>query len=265
MTFQFGLSCADLPEAPGLRVSPNQQRRRVPPHALRPGAGHRDCHRVAELRGEQDPPRQHPRRHQGLQGRLRSWSQGKQGGPGCKEGRGVRGSCGKVSGAIIKTYTEQKYKGKTLLSFLFWVLSHFCSHFLHTPKTHFSHVFSTNLSKSVRVSTAALLRSSIPPHRSGLSRCWVDGSNIAQVSLRPAAIKGHSDHSALPQTSQGLQEPAIGMPSAGMSTRAVARGLKVLARPAYSWTTAWPFMVASLRLTCSIFLPSAQRLDWPLL
>ncbi len=53
---------------------------------------------------------------------------------------------------------------------------------------------------------------------------------IAQVCLRLAIIKGHSkcavlSHSTIPQTLNILRERAIGMLTAGMSTRAVAREL----------------------------------------
>ena len=64
------------------------------------------------------------------------------------------------------TYTEQKSKRNT---------------FLYTQKIHFSWV-----------STSPLPRSSIPPHRFGISRCWLDGMIIAQVCLRLATIMGHS-------------------------------------------------------------------------
>ena len=67
-----GIPFKDMPEAPRLRVGKDQQRRRVPPNALCPGAGHRDSHRATELRGEQDPTCQHLRRHQGLQGSIRN-------------------------------------------------------------------------------------------------------------------------------------------------------------------------------------------------
>ncbi len=55
---------------------------------------------------------------------------------------------------------------------------------------------------------------------------------IAQVCLRLATIKGHSkmcilSHSTMPQMSQVLRECAIGMLTAGMSTRAVDRELNV--------------------------------------
>ncbi len=57
---------------------------------------------------------------------------------------------------------------------------------------------------------------------------------IAQVCLRLATIKGHSSkgqkvlsHSTMPQMSQVLRERAIGMLTAGMSTRAAARELNV--------------------------------------
>ncbi len=51
---------------------------------------------------------------------------------------------------------------------------------------------------------------------------------IAQVCLRLATIKGHSKMcSLMPQMSQVLRERAIGMLTAGMSTRAVTRELNV--------------------------------------
>lgn len=63
----------DLPKAPRLRVGADQQGRRVPPDALRPGAGHRDRHRGTELWGEQDASCQHLQRNQQLQGRVQNW------------------------------------------------------------------------------------------------------------------------------------------------------------------------------------------------
>ncbi len=41
------------------------------------------------------------------------------------------------------------------------------------------------------VSTSPLLRIH-PPHRCGISRCWLNSMIIAQVCLRLATIKGHS-------------------------------------------------------------------------
>lgn len=64
----------DLPEAPRLRISTDQQRRSVSQNALCPGAGHWDSHRGPELRGEQGPHCEHLQRHQGLQGNV-EWPQ----------------------------------------------------------------------------------------------------------------------------------------------------------------------------------------------
>ncbi len=58
-----------------------------------------------------------------------------------------------------------------------------------TQKAYFSQILFTNLSKSVLGSTSILI---LPPHRCGISRCWLDSMIIAQVFLRLATIKGHS-------------------------------------------------------------------------
>ncbi len=58
-----------------------------------------------------------------------------------------------------------------------------------TQKAYFSQILLTNLSKSVLGSTSILI---LPPHRCGISRCWLDSMIIAQVCLRLATIKGHS-------------------------------------------------------------------------
>ncbi len=63
--------------------------------------------------------------------------------------------------------------------------------FLCTQKAYFSQILFTNLSKSVseHFSFAEIIH---PPHRCGISRCWLDSMIIAQVCLRLATIKGHS-------------------------------------------------------------------------
>ncbi len=94
-------------------------------------------------------------------------------------------------------------------------------------KAYFSQILFTNLSKSVLVNEIIH-----PPHRCDISRCRLDSMIIAQLCRRLATIKGHSKcavlrHSTMPQMSQVLRERAIGMLTAGMSTRAVARELNV--------------------------------------
>ncbi len=59
--------------------------------------------------------------------------------------------------------------------------------FLCTQNAYFSQILFTNLSKSVLVNEIIH-----PPHRCGISRCWLDSMIIAQVCLRLATIKGHS-------------------------------------------------------------------------
>ncbi len=59
--------------------------------------------------------------------------------------------------------------------------------FLCTQKAYFSQILFTNLSKSVLVNEIIH-----PPHRCGISRCWLDSMIIVQVCLRLATIKGHS-------------------------------------------------------------------------
>ncbi len=59
--------------------------------------------------------------------------------------------------------------------------------FLCTQKACFSQILFTNLSKSVLVNEIIH-----PPHRCGISRCWLDSMIIAQVCLRLATIKDRS-------------------------------------------------------------------------
>ncbi len=56
-----------------------------------------------------------------------------------------------------------------------------------TQKAYFSQILFTNLCKSVLVNEIIH-----PPHRCGISRCWLDSMIIAQVCLSLATIKGHS-------------------------------------------------------------------------
>ncbi len=63
-----------------------------------------------------------------------------------------------------------------------------------------------------------------PPHRCGISRCWLDGMIIAQVCLRLATIKGHSKMCSFitqhnPTDVANLREREINMLTAGMSKR----------------------------------------------
>ena len=67
-----------------------------------------------------------------------------------------------------------------------------------------------------------------PPDRWGISRSWLNSMIITQMHLVLGKIKGHSkmcrlSHNTMPQMSQILRECAIGMLTAGMSTRAIAR------------------------------------------
>ncbi len=57
--------------------------------------------------------------------------------------------------------------------------------FLCTQKAYFSQILFTNLSKSVLVNEIIH-----PPHRCGISRCWLDSMIIAQLCLKLATIKG---------------------------------------------------------------------------
>ncbi len=63
--------------------------------------------------------------------------------------------------------------------------------FLKTQKAYFSQILFTNLSKCVSeyFSFAEIIH---PPHRCGISRCWLDSMIIAQVCLTLATIKGNS-------------------------------------------------------------------------
>ncbi len=97
--------------------------------------------------------------------------------------------------------------------------------FLWTQKAYFSQILFTNLSKSVLVNEIIH-----PPHRCGISRSWLDSMIIAQMCLRLATIKDHStvlSQSIMPQMSLVLKEHAIGMRTAGISTRADACELNV--------------------------------------
>ncbi len=58
--------------------------------------------------------------------------------------------------------------------------------FLCTQKADFSQILFTNLSKSVLVNEIIH-----PPHRCGISRCWLDSMIITPVCLRLATIKRH--------------------------------------------------------------------------
>ncbi len=55
-------------------------------------------------------------------------------------------------------------------------------------KAYFSQILFTNLSKYVLVNEIIH-----PPHRCGISRCWLDSVIFAQVCLRLATIKDHSN------------------------------------------------------------------------
>ncbi len=63
---------------------------------------------------------------------------------------------------------------------------------LWTEKANFSQILFTNMSKSVLLSTSSFVEIIYPPHRCGISRCWLNSMIIAQVCLRLATIKGHS-------------------------------------------------------------------------
>ena len=69
-----------------------------------------------------------------------------------------------------------------------------------------------------------------PPDRCGISRGWLNSMIITEVHLVLGAIKGHSkmwSFVTMPQRSSVLRDCAIGMLTAGMSTRAVAREFHV--------------------------------------
>ncbi len=85
------------------------------------------------------------------------------------------------------------------------------NNFLCTQNAYLSKILLKNLSKSLLVSTsfAEIIH---PPHRCGISRCWLDIMIIAQLCLRLATIKGHSKMCRLivlggPKTSQYLVWP----------------------------------------------------------
>ncbi len=99
---------------------------------------------------------------------------------------------------------------------------------MYTKGLFLSNMF-TNLSKSVseHFSFAEIIH---PPHRCGISRYWLDSLIITQVCLRLATLKGLSKMCSFitkQQMSQILRERAIGVLTAGMSTRAVAHELNV--------------------------------------
>ncbi len=90
-------------------------------------------------------------------------------------------------------YTEQNYKRNTFVLppfFMSWTQR--SKTFLCTTKDLF---LSNIVHKSVLIcvsehfSFAEIIH---PPHRCGISRCWLDSMIIAQVCLRLATIKGHS-------------------------------------------------------------------------
>ena len=70
-----------------------------------------------------------------------------------------------------------------------------------------------------------------PPDTCGISRRWLNSMIITQVHLVLGTLKGHKcavlSHNTIPQMSQVLREPAIGILTTGLSTRAVARQFNV--------------------------------------
>ena len=97
--------------------------------------------------------------------------------------------------------------------------------------THFSQMLHklVYISVSEHLSFAKIIH---PPGRCGISRSWSNSMIITLVHLVLGTIKGHSKmcslpHNTMPQMSQVLKECAIGMLTAGMSTRAVARSFYV--------------------------------------
>ncbi len=93
---------------------------------------------------------------------------------------------------IYIIYTLTKIINATLLFLLlFFMSSTQRSKTFSSQKAYFSQILLTNLSKSVseHFSFAGIIH---PPHRCGISKCWLDGMIIAQVCLRLATTKGHS-------------------------------------------------------------------------
>ncbi len=87
----------------------------------------------------------------------------------------------------ILVYTEQNYKRNTFAP-IFHELNSFS---MYTRGLFLSNIVnkSVKICVSEHFSFAEIIH---PPHRWGISRCWLDSMIIAQVCLRLATIKGHS-------------------------------------------------------------------------
>ncbi len=83
---------------------------------------------------------------------------------------------------LMSRFTLNKIINATLL-----FLPPFYMSWSERSKTFFSQILFTNLSKSVLVNEIIH-----PPHRCGISRCWLDSMIIAQMCLRLDTIKGLS-------------------------------------------------------------------------
>ncbi len=90
----------------------------------------------------------------------------------------------------VYIYTEQKYKCNTFIFASYFFMS--WTQRSQTFSMYTKCLFLSNISKSVLVSTSPLPRIIHPPHRCGISRCWLDSIIIAQVCPGLATIKDHS-------------------------------------------------------------------------
>ncbi len=107
---------------------------------------------------------------------------------------------GKVWKSLVITelltclYTEQNYERNTFVfaPIFSWTELKDIRLVLCTQKACFSQILFTNLSVICVREHFSFGEVIQPPHRCGISRCWLDSMIIAQVCLRLAAIKGHS-------------------------------------------------------------------------
>ncbi len=82
-------------------------------------------------------------------------------------------------------YTEQK----CIFAPIFHELNSKIEDFFYVHKRPISLKYCSQICVSEHFSFVGIIH---PPHRCGISRCWLDSMIIAQVCLRLATIKGHS-------------------------------------------------------------------------
>jgi hypothetical protein len=106
-------------------------------------------------------------------------------------------------------------------------LSQKCS---YAQKAYFSKILLKNVITSVN-EHFSLAKIIYPHSRCGKSRSWINSMIITQVHLVLGTKCAVLSNNIIPQLSQVLRECAIGMLTAGMSTRAVAREFMLISPP----------------------------------